>query len=1432
MKGSMFRAILKKYWKLLLSMVIVSALGCAIMIGLSGVYSSLEVSLNSYVRDYQYPDAVITTEVTKRDKIRDLLAVPGVEEVSARLVGDTVLQSPSGRYLSVRAMSYDEDDFQKFYFWSRAKEESGEDPILLECNFAVDNGIAAGDHVKVKIDADYREYFVAGIVSMPETLSVQPSANAWGANSDFGYIYAPRWLLARESNPDYDEGMETWEEKNRELEDAEKEAGEKHDEALTELEKAQKELDEKTSEYLEAKKELEEQRAQLQEKKAEALGMRSQLEEKQAEVLAKRDELLQKEKELKDQQELLNEKKAELTSKQAELDRQKSEAMAKQAELDKKRAEAESQQAALDSKRAEAESAAAELGAGKTELAGKVRELTEAEKTLTAEREKIEKAVSEAKEKQKALQETRQQLLDGQKELEKARREALAKQAELQKTQAELLEKRVEVEGKLATLRKAQEFLGKVDAAVTEADQTADVYEAAKAAVAEADRQLSDEEKLLQTLEAARIELAAIDAELSRAEKEGLDIADILVRRQEVLDELAKLGVSEEMLSGAIEETRTLITTFREQREKAIAALEALKDPKKLRESADALREQLSEMLSTYKITGSLSEAVLGTYVRQAEEGLTEIDAGVAAIKDGLAQITEGLALADEKEKEISDGLSLVESGEAVIEEGLKQADEALAKMDSGAEQIAAGWEEIEGYRAQIAEGEKKLRDGNAELEKYQAELDKGFATLDGFQKQLDEGYSTIDSYQSQINDGKTQIDSFQSQIDTGSTQIRDGFSQIDDGLSQIQDGFSQIDSGVAEIDEGTAKIDEAVAEGEKRLSEGTKELKKKQSEVENAWLDAIGEFSDVRDELEKALSELSEWEGYEVLCNQFMLRFSPEADREAVLAAAKEALGDTKINDSFTYEDSPVKDRVDINLAPVRTMSVFMPMIFFAVVLIVVFLFMSLLIRQCRREIGILRALGFTQGGIRALYCGIDLMVSVIASAIGLGVGFVLSRYVGKIFADFFPLPNYTYTIDLFRSILAVALTILVGQLATLIGTTAIGRIQPSEAMSRSTPGSARVPRVVEALTKKASPFVKFCVVSLVRNKGRFLFSVICLAASVMMIFSSFTFITSKNEILRQMFDQRIHYDCQVFLTKAPDEELLAEMNALPYVKDAQGTRYYTEDITFEGKTETAVSVNAIPEETELISVYGTTGKPVSVPREGMILEKHTAEKIGAKIGDTVLVGETPVKVTDISEQSVSRFQYISLHQADALKESPLGAVVCRIAEEDEQELLAYLTGRSDYLYCVFTHVLYASNAKTFATYDTAAWIIIGFAIIVGLVIVVNTAQTNLLEQKKELCILRILGFQHGELSRNWFVQSILHFLFACAVGLPTGGFLARAALRQLNTPGREYVYANGVKEYLFTAAIVFAYILVSHLISMHTLKKWDLVENVKDKE
>ena len=218
--------------------------------------------------------------------------------------------------------------------------------------------------------------------------------------------------------------------------------------------------------------------------------------------------------------------------------------------------------------------------------------------------------------------------------------------------------------------------------------------------------------------------------------------------------------------------------------------------------------------------------------------------------------------------------------------------------------------------------------------------------------------------------------------------------------------------------------------------------------------------------------------------------------------------------------------------------------------------------------------------------------------------------------------------------------------------------------------------------------------------------------------------------------------------------------------------------------------------------------------------------------MGDTIDIDGVPVKIEEISDQSISRFQYMSYQAAEKLGDVTLGSVICNISENDEQKLLGFLTEDDNYLYTVFTRLSYQGNEKIFKTYDLAAWIIIGFAIVIGLVIVINTAQTNLLEKKRELCVLRTLGFQHSEVSRKWFVQSFLQFVCSCIIGLPSGIYIARTALQKLSTEGREYVFANSFNEYIFTILLVLAYMVISHFIAMHSMKKWDMVESVKDKE
>ena len=1111
MNASMIRAVFKKYWKLLLSTMLVSALGSASLIALSSDYLMLDTSLNAYVSNYHHPDAVITTKQTTRDRMDDLLAIPGVEEVDARLVGDTVMVSPSGRNLSIRAHSYDDDDFQRFHYWERSDEGEG-DPLLVEFNFARDNNIKVGDFVSVKVLDEYRSYRVAGIVSSPETLAARPTDNAWTNIPDFGYVYAPRRLLEKENNPDHDNAMAELNSKDTELSNAKEDSNKQLDDASTQLADAESELSAREKEYSDALDTMREQQQQLNSMYDQLAASRDELDSKQIE---------------------LNQKQAELNS-------------------------------------------------------------------------------------------TRQTLLEQQVAVTEAR--------------VTIGSQLSSVQGRIELLRPIQELAG----------------------------------PRIQQLNEQRDKL-----------KEGY--ASLESRRSDLEEELQQAKQAGEDYTGrSVEEIQAEITIV------------------------DAALESSAAALST-------------------------IDSVLDSVEEQLAKVTSNLESLESAEAELS---------------------KALAEAEDGLQQISDGLKETESYQ--------------------------------------------------------TQIDDLQAQITSGYVEIRSGQSQVNSARNEM---------------------DDRKTEAETQLAEGRSQISDKRTDLESAKILAMTEFSDLEKELEEARSQLSEWQGYQVFCNQFLLRLTEDAPREKTLEAAKAALGDDLVKSSYLYEDSAVKTKIDTNLKPIETMGLFVPMVFFAITLVVVFLFMSLIVRQSRRDIGILRALGFSQASIRMLYCGTNLVVSLGSIVLGSLFGWVLSLYLNARYAAFFPLPEYTNKFDWFRFAQSGLLTIVVGQLATLLSTVIVGRIQPSEAMSRPAPSNTKVPRVVEILTSGASPLVKFSVVSMLRNKLRFAFSAICLAASVMMVFASLSFLAAKVEIMHQLFDDRVHYDYQAYMSKDPSQELIDELNGLGYVRDAEAMKYYIADITFNDITETT-SISAIGAGTKHITVYDQDNKAIEVPQSGIVLERHLADLLGASVGDTVRVDSVDMNVAAVSDQHVNRFQFISIDQAKALGESDMGAVLCDVDKEHEQDLVSFMSNKDGYLYSVFTTLFQSSLEHQFSLTDIASWVIIGFAVIIGLVIVINTAQTNLLEQKKELCVLRTLGFQHSALSRHWFVQSLVNYVVACVIGLPAGGYIARTALDQLTTTNIEYPYASGPKEYVITALLVFGYVAISHIIAMRSFRHWDIVEGVKDKE
>lgn len=1216
------RALIRRFWKPLLAVLCTCALGIAVMVGMSGGCLSLERSTEDYLRACRYYDASITTEVTARDLVDAAAQVEGVAHAEARLVANTLMVGPSGRILSIRAMTYGPDDWQRFVVWDSARTGDA-DAVMLEYEFALDNGIQAGDDVRVRVDGSYRTCRVGALVTAPETLSVRGLDDQSPPNSDFGVVYVPVSLLAREAGlARADAGAQLWQ-RESELGDAQAEAARAYDQALDDLRRAQSAWQRRLDEADEALASMADPQAELDGREQVARRRLVELEEREAEL--------------------------EATREQAESLRD---------ELGDAYAQADATQGGLEARRAE--------------VVGSIEALKNTIADLSA---------------------------------------------------------------RIAALEQAQQALVDIDAATAELDELAATLGS------------EDVQRLMRIL-------GELDA--------GIDLSALQFDANE-LDE--SLGRYAEQLF-ALDETGLL---------------------------ASATSSVLSQV-------GVLDDAVAAsTYLAGSVPGL------LASI-DGYADTLRALVDGDGSPTTAGRLLDAYAQLAASIEPSLAELGLARAGVES--ELAAAGVDEasLPGALAQMrterSEAQDSLAEHEAELVGIDAELEQSRANL----QRLTDDLARAQDGLARAEAGVGELEGLRQEALDALTSIGEARSELDDLQAQAQDGQAS-------------------------LGELGAQLERQRMDAEEQWQQGLVDFSGVRDELERARAELGTQEGYDAFHNQLLLWVEEGADRGRTLEAVCAALDPIEVKSSFSYKDSPVKARLDNNVVPLRALSYYLPAVFFGIVLMVTFLFMALMVRQSRVTIGILRALGKSAGQVRGLFCGLGLLVSVAAIVPGLALAWGVISYMAGYYLDFFKLPEVVRQLDLAVAGWALALTVATVQVATLVGTTLVASIQPSEALSRPAPSSARVPRVLRWLTAGLDELSKFGVLSVLRNPLRVGFSVVCIAATVAIILASQSFIASKNQLVHQEFDQRIAYDCQVFFSGEPDDETLAQIEGLGIVRDLERMGFFSCTIA-SGGVERDANVNALAPGTDLVGIYDAGGTKLNVPDDGIVLDDHLAGELGVGVGDTVEVRGVPLRVQALSRQDTSRVQYVSLQKMPALGKSALGCVVCRIRKADQQRLMEALGERDDFVLAVFTDVVRASMERLYATYDLSVWILTSFAVAIGALVVFNVLQANLIERKRELCVLRTLGFEHGRLSRALFWQTMLYVGLACAAGFPVGRMVALRALAMISTPDRTFAYANGLREYAATVAIVLVYASVSHLLAMRSMRAWDINEGVKDKE
>ena len=1343
MRFSMIGALIKKYYRLLISVMLVSALGCAVILCLPYACNSLEYTLNRYVSDYKYPDAVYTIETTERDKVLSLENEEGIKSVLPRMCADFVMISPSGRYLSVRAFSYPEEEKKSFYFWDSAENDELYG-IFLEKDFAAGNNISPGDKLHIKVGSELMECYVQATVSIPETMSVRPTDDFWDNNTDFGYIYVSDKIIEELSNEPVEALKKELDEKKAELDENEN--------------KGEEELSKKKGEIEDAKAELESARSEFEEKKKELDKTVSELEDAQKELEAGRDELTKKKLEILDKQEEGKEALKQLKEAKEDLLSKKELLLAAKSEYEKGLTEYETKKAEYDKNKAAYDEGVKEAARAREALSAANKELIDAKEQLNAAKAAL-------------------------KEIDKGLKKIADAKAELEIYRPEL-----EEAGKLPQDIKIAELAG-IEGDIKDLLEAISTYTNFGSSV---------------NISGLKAVLESIGAD---NEYLNLDSTYYMYLTYNIFGKKVDAKTDEKFFAAV---NRYVDAGADIDYTEYVTAKETAK--------------QFDERIKSEDAAGRLDMA--GSYVQ--DMSFDELFASINKILSGAKELEEKsgikvITLSD-MQKAYS---SLCETADAKERQVNAQRAEVIKMLS----EAGVGENEIDIKLAEI-------ENGIAEVGKKENELKAADTTLENARIQLEEGRKTLEAADTKLKNAKTEIDDNSAKLDAGLKEIDDNITKIEsalveaeEALEAIAEGEKQIEENEKKIKDGFDEINSKVSEGENALSEAEKKIADGEKELSDTEIDIRRQFYEARKEIENAASKIDDFKGYHTLCNQLLICLEDGVDEKAMQARIDEFLKDIEVRQSFFYEDSPVKDRIDNNVGPMKDIVSFLPFVFFAITLVVVFLFMTLIIKQCRKEIGILRALGFSKAKVRGMFCLLNFTVSIPAVLLGTGIGILIARYTVKYFTDYLSVPITCYLYDVRAMIIVGLIVILTGQAATLLGSGMISRIMPSEAMSRTVSEAGTVTPVMEKLTRAASPMSKFSLITLLRNKKRFFFSVICVSATVVLIYSAMSFISSKNLMMHNLFDKSINYDCQIFFDGELSDEMYDEISGLEYVPEACRLDVYTAVIEFAGKKQTE-RISSLPVGCTLCVALSEDGEVIDIPGEGIVLAKRCAESLGAQIGDTVFADGHEMNVTGISAQAMNPTNYISLEQAEVFEKCEYGSMLLNISEKDENSLLEFLDGREGYMLSTFTRILEDGSKKVFATFDTFAWMIIIFALLIGMQIVINIARTNLFEQKRELCVLRTLGFSKGAISLHWFSQLFFQYICSLIVGLPLGVLLAKEAIGRLRGGGRDFIYAGGLRDYLITAAFVFAFVLLSHLISIRMMNKWDLVESIKDKE
>ncbi len=517
---------------------------------------------------------------------------------------------------------------------------------------------------------------------------------------------------------------------------------------------------------------------------------------------------------------------------------------------------------------------------------------------------------------------------------------------------------------------------------------------------------------------------------------------------------------------------------------------------------------------------------------------------------------------------------------------------------------------------------------------------------------------------------------------------------------------------------------------------------------------------------------------------NDVSLKLTAGAQRETVIEEIDRILDPYGSLGAYGRTQHPSDSFIDAEIAQLRNMASILPPIFFGISAFLVSMVMGRIIMLERSQIGLLKAVGYSNLEVCLHYLMLGGLIAVTGVAIGWSMGSWLARWLAEQYALYFDFPYLIFRTSLWvyaASGMAALLTTTLGAAQAAIKA---ARLAPAIAMQPPAPPvfkRALVDRVMDFL-RLGQPTVMI-LRSLFRWPVRSGLTILGLALAVSTIISPSFFNHALAKIIDSAFYETNRQDAMLVLAHDMPLSVVTTAAGLPAVLQAEGQQYHPV-ILRNGIHEKRTALQASAPGVDLSRVIGSDGQAITVPPGGVVLSERLAGALAVGVGDTVeaqfLSGRKEthsLTVTGMIAQYCGLGAYMDLDYVNRLLRQTPRVSLVNVSLDDAEVNALHATLRD--IPKLVGIVMMSDTRRSFA--DTiaqsigmmnAVYIIIALLITIG--VTYNGARILLSERSRELASLRILGFTRGEVSYILIGETMLLALLAQPLGWWIGAQIA----------------------------------------------------------